>query len=276
MHSSTLLTGVCKNMTPLEWKPSASLVISLCSVRVFTLKLHATKKKKKKWARLHKSVFCSVPECLHGLRVVWRLSLMKWVTCNLETTKLLCLHANAAQFTSSPLLSKLEMLECLFNWASNLDWHAKRKKWWKMIVFHLFTLNLTPSRHTPRIPAFFFNSTGWNVINISSERMKFQGCSCGIWLQSKQIKTAWPPSSPLTQHAVSYHFFLTRSLLDLIWRAAALAATWGYRQWIHGKLNRWSKKSKNNVPHSSAWIPNQTVLSNYMEHELNIKICHLM
>lgn len=123
---------------------------------------------------------------------------------------------------------------------------------------------------------FFFNSTGWNAINISSERMKFQGCSCGIWLQSKQIKTAWPPSSPLTQHAVSYHFFLTRSLLDLIWRAAALAATWGYRQWIHWKLNRWSKKSKNNVPHSSAWIPNQTVLSNYMEHELNIKICHLM
>lgn len=138
MHSSTLLTGVCKNTTPLEWKPSASLVISLCSVRVFTLKLHATKKKKKKWARLHKSVFCSVPESLHGLRVVWRLSLMKWVTCNLETTKLLCLHANAAQFTSSPLLSKLEMLECLFNWASNLNWHAKRKKNGEKWLFFIF------------------------------------------------------------------------------------------------------------------------------------------
>lgn len=148
-HDSLGVETICLTCNQFVW----------CQGVYIKVACHKEEKKKKR-ARLHKSVFCSVPESLHGLRVVWRLSLMKWLTCNLETTKLLCLHANAAQFTSSPLLSKLEMLECLFNWASNLDWHGKRKKIVKNGCFSSFNAESdTIKTHSKNI-CFFLTPLG--------------------------------------------------------------------------------------------------------------------
>lgn len=76
------MTGECKNMTPLVWKPSASLVISVCSVRVFTLRLHAWEKKEQ--TRLQNSGSCSSPQSLCGHSRACRcLSLIKSVVNNL-------------------------------------------------------------------------------------------------------------------------------------------------------------------------------------------------
>lgn len=103
------MTGECKNMTPLEWKPSASLVISLCSVRVFTLRLHAWKKK---WASLHKSVSCSSPQCLCGFSLMWWPSLIK--ISDLQSGKQLkCLALMQKLCSLLALFSTLVSFGCL-------------------------------------------------------------------------------------------------------------------------------------------------------------------
>ena len=82
---------------------------------------------------------------------------------------------------------------------------------WSCLMFHI----TSSAVHGYLVFCF----TGWNVANISSERMKFQCCSCGVQLQSKQGKTAWYPPrrfTSLTARSLHTTGFQTRLLLDPI------------------------------------------------------------
>lgn len=187
---SSSMTGECKNMTPSEWKPSAPLVMRLCSVRVFTLRLHAWKKTNQQGFINQFPLQAPRVYSTHSAMLIDDEMSDRWSgrqpKCSAHMQKLL----------------NLRVVSCVV---------APFGYFWMEMSCSLCSMfKLAPRTLTISVLSFLF---GWNVINISSERMKFQLCSCGVQLQSEQGKSAWVPPPRMVHPSHSTQ----ADRLDLSW-----------------------------------------------------------